>query len=238
MQQKGPQTPSATLVMYRNFTTGVGAESHVSSIEAVRYQGPNIRETLLEVRDKTTDALTKVEAQALAEEVGSYCFQICTVVWHDILSQVNHVSKLLQSATMQLDVVPLMKAKASLTTYRDTGFAAAQAIAKDICEEMNVEAVLKEKRLRSTRKHFACEAPDEPIGDAMKRLETAFFNVVVVIESLKERFETLGEVIARFVLNFKNLDGGALSNQRDELWITLSTRDEHDIDGLHWSFSP
>lgn len=99
-------------------------ENRVSSIEAVRYQAPNIRQALLEVRNKTTDALTKVEAQALAEEVGSYRFHICTVVWYDILSQVNHVSKLLQSATMQLDVAVdlLMKAKASLTTYRDTGF--------------------------------------------------------------------------------------------------------------------
>jgi len=39
--------------------------------------------------------------------------------------------------------------------------------------------VLKEKRLWSTRKHFAYEAPGEPIRDATKRLETAFFNVVV-----------------------------------------------------------
>ena len=71
--------------------------------------------------------------------------------------------------------------------------------------------MLKEKRLRSTKKHFAYEAPDEPIADAMKRLETTFFNVVVdtTIESLKDRFETLGEVRVRFevLLNFKKLDG-------------------------------
>lgn len=61
---------------------------------------------------------------------------------NDIRNQVNHLSKLLQSATMQYDVAVdlLMKAKSSLTRYRDTGFAAAQASAKDIvCDEMNVE---------------------------------------------------------------------------------------------------
>lgn len=44
---------------------------------------------------------------------------------------------------MQLDVPvdTLMKAKSSLTRYRDTGFAAAQASAGYICEETNVEAV-------------------------------------------------------------------------------------------------
>ncbi|KAG0715476.1 hypothetical protein GWK47_011851 [Chionoecetes opilio] len=138
---------------------------------------------------------------------------------------------------MQLDVAVdhLMKAKTSLTRYRDTGFSAAQASAKDICDEMNVEAVLKEKRLRSTRKHFAYEAPDEPIRDALKRLEIAFFNVVVdtTVESLKERFKSLGVMRSRFgvLLNFKELDGEALSNQCDEFCSTLSTEDEKDIDG-------
>ncbi|KAJ3608887.1 hypothetical protein NHX12_023416 [Muraenolepis orangiensis] len=128
-------------------------ESHVNSIEAVQYQAPNIREALLEVRDKVTDPLTKVEAQSLAEEVWSYRFLICTVVWYDILHHVNHVSKLLQSATMQLEVAVdlLTKANMSLTSYRDTGFAAAQATAKDMSEEINVEAVLNVKRQRSTK---------------------------------------------------------------------------------------
>lgn len=44
---------------------------------------------------------------------------------------------------------------------------------------MNVEAVQKEKRLRSIKNHFAYEAPDEPFINAMKRLETSFFNVVI-----------------------------------------------------------
>lgn len=152
-------------------------ESLVNSIEAVWYQAPNIRDALLEV----TDALTKIEAQALAEEVGLYHLQICKVVWYDFLHQVNHVSKLLQSAIIQLDLAVdlLMKAKTSLTSYRDTGFAAAQASAKDIFEDMNVEPMLKEKWLRSTKRHFAYEAPDEPFSDAMKKLETTFFTVVV-----------------------------------------------------------
>lgn len=87
----------------------------------------------------------------------------------------------------------LTKTKTSLTNYRGTGFASAQASAEDVCEEMNVEAVLKEKRLRSTKKHFAYEAPEESTADALKRLEAPFFNVVVdtAVEALKDRFETL-----------------------------------------------
>ncbi|KAJ8352071.1 hypothetical protein SKAU_G00235470 [Synaphobranchus kaupii] len=194
-------------------------ESRVNSIIPLRYQASGIRDALLEAREKATDAITKIEAQSLAEEVGSFRFQICTVVWHDVLSKINTVSKLLQSSTMQLDVaVNLLESiKSHLLSYRNDGFAAAQASAKDACEEMHVETVLKEKRLRSTKTHFAYEAPDEPVRDALKRLETTFFNVVVdsAIASLDDQFETLGQVKSKFgvLQNFPTLDDEALEKQ-------------------------
>ncbi|XP_076046741.1 zinc finger MYM-type protein 1-like [Oratosquilla oratoria] len=210
-------------------------ESRINSIEAVRYQASNIREALLKVRE-VSDPLTKVETQSLAEEVGSYRFIICTVIWYDILHIVNHVSKLLQSTKMQLDVAVdlLTKAKTSLTNYR-IGFTSAQVSAKDMCEKMNVEAVLKEKRLRSTKRHFAYGAADEPIADAMKRLEIIFFNVVVdtTIQSLTDRFKTLSEVRDQFgvLVNFQKLDDQSLNNRCDKLCKTLTSGNESDIAG-------
>lgn len=47
--------------------------------------------------------------------------------------------------------------------------------AKDICEDMYVEAVLKQKRLRSTKLHFSYESHDEPFSDALRKLEVGFF---------------------------------------------------------------
>lgn len=106
MQQKHHPTPSASLemklftifsaapqrcsILNKHVTIALKSwsdtrwESRVKSIEAVRYQASNIREALLEVRKKVADPLTKVEAQSLAEEIGSYRFLICTVVWYDI----------------------------------------------------------------------------------------------------------------------------------------------------------
>ncbi|KAF7643846.1 hypothetical protein LDENG_00232370 [Lucifuga dentata] len=71
---------------------------------------------------------------------------------------------------------------------------------KDACEEMHVETVLKDKRLRSTKTQFAYEAPDEPVRDALKRLETTFFNEIInsAIASLDDWFETLGQVKNKF----------------------------------------
>ncbi|KAL1277057.1 hypothetical protein QQF64_023730 [Cirrhinus molitorella] len=129
-------------------------ESRIDSIQAVRYQAGQVREALLEVRETTADPVVKVEAQSLAEEIGSYRFSICTVIWYDILSKIQHVSKLMQSPSMQIDVAVdlLKKTRDSLDSYRSTGFMSAQTTAKEMCEKMNVEAVLKQRRLRTTKK--------------------------------------------------------------------------------------
>uniref|UniRef100_A0A672Y3A4 TTF-type domain-containing protein n=1 Tax=Sphaeramia orbicularis TaxID=375764 RepID=A0A672Y3A4_9TELE len=212
-------------------------ESRISSVKAVRYQAAEVRDALLEVRDNTTDPVIKTEAQSLAEEVGSYRFSICTVVWYDILTKIQHVHKLLQLETMQVDLAVhlLKKTEASLLSYRDTGFASAQVSAREMCEEMNVEAFLKPNGLRTTRRQFSYEAPDEKLTDALKKMETSFFNVVVdeSIVSLQERSQALGEVEKKFsvLVNFPDLPSEELKKQCEILSNTLSCSGQSDLDG-------
>lgn len=136
-------------------------------MEAVRYQAAQVRDALLEVRDEGIVPAIKTEAQSLADEVGSYRFSVCTAVWCEILTNIQHVSKLLQAETMQMDVAVdlLKKTEASLVNYRGTGFSSAKLSVKDMCEEMNVEAVLKQKRLQTTKRQFSYEAPGEGLSD-------------------------------------------------------------------------
>lgn len=82
----------------------------MKAVEPLRYEAAAVREALLEVRNQAKDPVIRIEAQSLAEEVGSFRFSLCTVVWYDMLSQIQQVSKLLQSQTMQVDVaVSLLK---------------------------------------------------------------------------------------------------------------------------------
>lgn len=183
----------------------------MQSVQAVRFLVAQIREALVEVRQSLSDPVSKVEAQALAEELGSYRFLICSVVWCDILTLVNQVNKLFQSSTMQLDSASnlITSTKAALSQYRASGFAAAQATAKDLCEKMNLEAVLKQKRLRNTRKQFSYEAADKPLTDALRNLEVTFFNTVVdvALHSFEEVFQTMENVRDTFgiLLNFNDV---------------------------------
>ena len=57
------------------------SETRWDSIEALRYQAEKVREALLEVRNEATDPVVAAEANSLAEEKGSFRFQICCVVW-------------------------------------------------------------------------------------------------------------------------------------------------------------
>ncbi|XP_071060272.1 zinc finger MYM-type protein 1-like isoform X2 [Pseudochaenichthys georgianus] len=212
-------------------------ESRVKAVEPLRYEAAAVREALLEVRNQAKDPIIRIEAQSLAEEVGSFRFALCTVVWYDMLSQIQQVSKLLQSQTMQVDVAVslLKKTEKALESYRATGFVAAQTSAKDMCEDMNVDAVLVQKRLKSTKRHFSYESPDEPLRDALQNLEVTFFNVVVdaAVSAQKERFTTLKHVQDKFgiLYNVPDLPHQELMKQAEALAHTLSHGGQSDLDG-------
>uniref|UniRef100_A0A8C8DNF5 Zinc finger MYM-type protein 1-like n=1 Tax=Oryzias sinensis TaxID=183150 RepID=A0A8C8DNF5_9TELE len=212
-------------------------ESKVKSVEPMRYQSAAVREALLEVRDNTKDPVIKTEAQSLSEEVGSYRFSICTVVWYDILSHIQYVSKMMQSATMQVDIAVnlLHKTETALRTYRATGFVAAETSAKVMCEEMNVKAALQKKRLRSTKHHFTYESSDKRLRDALKKLEVEFFNAVVdcTVSAIQERFKTLQSVGDTFCVlsNFQTLSDEVLKSQCQALGATLQYNGQSDLDG-------
>lgn len=75
------------------------------------------------------------------------------MLWSD--SRVNIISKLFQSLNMHLDVAVnlIQKSKDNMISYRTKSFFDAQNSAK-ICEQMNSESVVKEKRLKFTQKEF------------------------------------------------------------------------------------
>lgn len=105
-----------------------------------------------------------IVVQAVAEEVASYRIWVCTTVRLDIVITINQVNKLPQ---FQLDEAARFTESdnSSLSVCRQSGFADALLTAKEIRGSLNIEPELREKRQRSTKRHFGYEATDEPISD-------------------------------------------------------------------------
>ena len=80
-------------------------ESRVDSVKAIRSQMSDFREALLEVsRNDELDSKIRSEAKSLAtNELGDLEFLIAIIIWFEILSAINLVSKLLQSKDMLIN---------------------------------------------------------------------------------------------------------------------------------------
>ncbi|XP_066365377.1 uncharacterized protein [Miscanthus floridulus] len=100
-------------------------ESRIKSVQPIRYQAPQIRSVLQEVeRTSSDDPKAVSDAQSLVTALENFEFLVGMVIWDDILSTINMVSKKLQSPIVSLDGT-LKQIEGVITyfqDYRDTGF--------------------------------------------------------------------------------------------------------------------
>nr|GEU99703.1 zinc finger MYM-type protein 1 [Tanacetum cinerariifolium] len=125
-------------------------ESHVESVKAIRFQLLEIREALLQVAETDNDSKIKSESKSLKiNKLGDFEFLVSTVIWFDILSIVNLMSKMLQSDDMLIDVgiKEVEGIIAFFEGFRDTGFDKAINIVKEIAIEMHIDLVFRQRRV-------------------------------------------------------------------------------------------
>lgn len=72
-------------------------KSHVNSVRAIKTQASNVREALLQLAEKDNDPNIKSEVESLATHgIGNFQFLLAMVIWFELLTVVNEVSKSLQ----------------------------------------------------------------------------------------------------------------------------------------------
>ncbi|KAK3226237.1 hypothetical protein Dsin_006099 [Dipteronia sinensis] len=168
-------------------------ESRIDSIKAIRYQAPQIRESLLELQESSDDVKTKSEAESLVNELENFEFLLGMTIWHDILFNINMISKLLQSKDMCIDVaiVQLKGLISYFEKYRENGFTNAMIFAKSTALDMEIESIFVKKRQYRREKLFDESAHEDITQSPEESFRVNYFIVVVDVDiaSLKSRFE-------------------------------------------------
>jgi hypothetical protein len=67
-------------------------ESRIKSVQAIRYQAPQLRLALSRLREANdTEGSDKTDANNLYKALGKFEFVLDMVIWHDILFAINSV---------------------------------------------------------------------------------------------------------------------------------------------------
>lgn len=143
----------------------------VESVKAVRFQVKELIKTFEEILSESKNAKVVSEAQSLLKEIKSYQFILSTVIWYELLVEVNRVSKFLQQRSMQMDVaISLLETLFNrLLTFRTTGYDESVRIAKDIAAKNDIEPYFSKKRVAVIKRQFDYECAHEIITEEKER---------------------------------------------------------------------
>lgn len=139
-------------------------ECRVASVKAVKYQLSDICDALKDLAKNTTDCQLVSECHSINNEITTYEFVVSLVIWYDILTKINIISKMWQSKSMHLDVaIQHLDAFINwLDNYRENGFQSSLVTAREIAEENDIDGQFKEVRRRRKKRHFDYEGEDKP----------------------------------------------------------------------------
>ncbi|KAJ1262638.1 hypothetical protein BS78_09G124200 [Paspalum vaginatum] len=208
-------------------------ESRVDSVKAIRFQMQEIREALLQVSDADNDPTISSEAKSLAtNELGGFEFIVAIIIWYEVLSAMNLVSKQLQAKDMLIDIaIEEMQGLISFfIKYRET----------EIAHEMDIQPAFRTKRTIKRKRQFD-ETPDDASiasQSAEDLIRVNYFLPVVdqAIASLTRRFEQYKgyEETFGFLFTSKKLcssDDKSLLSSCTHLEAPLKNGQHSDIDG-------
>ncbi|KAG6716979.1 hypothetical protein I3842_04G075200 [Carya illinoinensis] len=146
-------------------------ESRIESIKAIKFQIPQIRETLLQLAKMTEDSKTKI----------------------------NTVSKSMQSKDMHIDVV-INQLKGLISYFQDygeNGFKSTMISSKEIAISMEIELVFREKQIIYRKKQFDENVNKETTQSAKESFRINYFlfierlNELAILSIKKEILEEL-----------------------------------------------
>ncbi|KAK9053582.1 hypothetical protein SSX86_024656 [Deinandra increscens subsp. villosa] len=216
-------------------------ESRVDSVKPIKLYLPDVREALLEVEATDKDALIQSEAKSLAVNmVSDFEFLVAIMIWYEILSSVNVVSKKLQSEDIVLDVAieEVNKLIVFFKEYREVGLAKAIDEAKIVASEMGVDPVFHQRRIIRKKKQFDDTSTEqEVLFSPEENFKVNYFLYIVdqALASIERRFEQYQQYEKLFGFLFpkrlRQLEESLLKSHCHALEDALKYEGRADIDG-------
>ncbi|KAL4119026.1 hypothetical protein QTP88_011899 [Uroleucon formosanum] len=221
-------------------------ESRINAIRPIRYQFEELYNALNYIKDDinltgTHGLQTKTDAYALLKNICDFKFICSIIIWYDILSIVNPVSKQLQSIQfdIQISVKSISEIIEFLKEYRKNRFFKVKLTAKEIAsvilEEFPQDHQVR-KRFKKTNFNYE-NKDDSSLHNPEKKFEVDFFNTVIdtAINSLQDRFIQLNNHCSNFgflydISILKSWEHETILKHCKDLGILLSSNDTSDID--------
>lgn len=141
-------------------------EARSDSVKVVRYYLPEVIQALSVLEDNSIakkDAMTLSTATSIKSELTTWRFVLCTVIWYNILYQINSVSKIVQSPSVSLETLKreTNTVRSFLEDFRKNGLVASETDGREMAEAFDIDRNFPAKRKRKTTRQFLYEGQEE-----------------------------------------------------------------------------
>ena len=189
----------------------------MNAVRALKLGLKEIYCALKEVVNIEKDSIIRLTAESLASKLDSFEFICGVVVWHDVLTEINCTSKLLQSQTIDVKTAANALKKSIdffVTKHTEDSYKIYISKAKILANDANLTdefSSISRERARK-RKRFFDDEPFEEDGDIQpnQKFKKQFFEVLFKIAkvSINERFESFSSTIEpfEFLYDIKDID--------------------------------
>lgn len=199
-------------------------EARINSVSAVLYQYGSVIKSLEQLSEDSNDATISSEGKSLQIHMEDFSFLVCLVIWHDLLFQINIVSKTLQnkSADIALATNQLKACTDFVKQFRESGLNDSIAKAKEIAKDLDIDSTFQTKRPRMKKNMFSYESKDEynPTPEDMFKRDVFLPLVDTMLTSLKDRMDKFSIHKSKwgFLFDLKHLPE---KKELEELCISL-----------------
>lgn len=214
-------------------------ESEIESVRAIRLHALEVREALLQLAETVPDLKVRCQALSLATYGFDFEFLLRMIIWFDILSVVDSVSKYLESKDMLIDVAidEVKRLINFFEEYKETGFTQAMTVAKGIATEMEIDYVFNET-CKTCRKNHAANVNESSTESVEESFRIHYFlhivdQVIGLLKRMFEQFQAYEDVFGFLFSSEKlnSLDDNNLKSCCGHLEFSLKHGKSCDVDG-------